>query len=322
MDTKTYYKNLLNALKIQSVQRKTVTNGPYIGDEALLQDSKVVATYAQHEHDWASSDLLVENLASEVHLVLFGGGHIALDLYHLAMDLALKVTIIDDRSEYCNPQRFPQAQCICAPFEEVLDTPQAWIRPYFIIATRGHAFDKVCLEKTLGLPHSYIGMIGSKRKVATTFEQLREEGFSESQLATVHAPIGLDIGAVTAAEIALAILGEVISVYRKTEQAVRLSEELLLRQSTGEQHIVARVIEKHGSAPCEVGFQLAVFKDFTFLGTVGGGEVEARTIEEAKSMLLNPSQSAFTKTYDLSNEKAGSLGMICGGVVTVLFQRR
>lgn len=91
-------------------------------------------------------------------------------------------------------------------------------------------------------------MIGSKKKVANTFDALRDGHYSEAELDSVKAPIGLDIGAVTSSEIALSILAQVISEYRKKEQAVRLDEQLLARQATDERHILVRVVEKHGSA--------------------------------------------------------------------------
>ncbi|MBG0766104.1 MAG: XdhC family protein [Spirochaetaceae bacterium] len=322
MDSQQYYKQLLEALKIDTVERRTVLQGPYIGDEALLQHNTVIATHSRRNHDWNDPSYLTERLATDVHLVIFGGGHIALDLYHLAVDLALQVTIVDDRPDFCNQERFPKATCLCAPFEEVLGTQQSWIRPYFIITTRGHAYDRLCLKKTLRLPHAYIGMIGSKKKVANTFDALREEHYSEAELATVKAPIGLDIGAVTSSEIALSILAQVISEYRKNEQAVRLDERILAKQATGESHILVRVVEKHGSAPCEVGFQLALFADRTLMGTVGGGAIEARAIKEAQRMLMDAQMNDHVVTYDLSNEHAGNIGMICGGVATLLFQRR
>ncbi|MGH0053503.1 MAG: XdhC family protein, partial [Sphaerochaetaceae bacterium] len=165
MNTQNYYTSLLEALKIDMVERRTILQGENVGDEALLRNNKVIASHAKAIHDWSDPKLLKEQLASEVRLVIFGGGHIALDLYHLAIDLALQVTIVDDRPEFCNQERFPKGQCLCGPFEEVLSHNQSWIRPYFIIATRGHAYDRLCLEKTLRLPHAYIGMIGSKKKV-------------------------------------------------------------------------------------------------------------------------------------------------------------
>lgn len=322
MDRQHYYTQLLSALKHDIVERRTIVQGPYTGDEAILQNNQVIASLGRVEHNWDDPSLLRERLSSDVHLVIFGGGHIALDLYHLAIDLALRVTIVDDRPEFCNQERFPLATCHCAPFEEVLERPQSWIRPYFIITTRGHTYDRLCLEKTLRLPHSYIGMIGSKKKVANTFDALRNANYSEAELASVKAPIGLDIGAVTSSEIALSILAQVISEYRKKEQAVRIDEQLLARQATGERHILVRVVEKHGSAPCEVGFQLALFADRTLMGTVGGGEIEARAIKEAQQMLMDAQMQDHTVRYDLSNERAGSIGMICGGVATLLFQRR
>jgi xanthine dehydrogenase accessory factor len=165
-------------------------------------------------------------------------------------------------------------------------------------------------------------MIGSKHKVAITLDNLRKEGFSEELLATVHSPIGLSIGAITASEIAISIMAEIISVYRKEENAVRLDPKLLEKLSLEEDYILARVIEKNGSAPCDIGFQLAMFPDGTNLGTVGGGMIEAETIEHAKKMLASKTRDDEVVHYNLDSSKAGSLGMICGGNAKILFQVR
>lgn len=320
--TNTYYAQLLETLKKGNLIRKTVLQGKGVGDEALFFQGKLMQTFAQYPQDWEDPSLLSEVLGEKVHLVLCGGGHVAKELYTIATQMEMDISVLDEREEFCNPNLYPKAELHCSSFSETLSTPQPWVKPYFVIITRGHGFDQLCLEKILTLPHSYIGMIGSKNKVATTMDNLRQKGYEASQLASVHSPIGLSIGAVTASEIAISIMAEIISVYRKEANAVRLDPKLLATMAEREHYIVSRVVRKTGSAPCDVGFQIAVFDDGTTKGTVGGGLVEAKTIEHAQTMLQDATLDDHVVSYGLDSTKAGSLGMICGGDVQILFQRR
>ncbi|HKL58968.1 MAG TPA: XdhC/CoxI family protein [Sphaerochaeta sp.] len=317
-----YYTTLLERLQKEVLIRKTVISGIGIGDEALFSDTEMIASLSHQDHTWDEEDLLIERLDSKIELVLCGGGHVAKALYVLAKELEMEISILDEREEFCNKGLYPQAKLFCAPFEETLRSGQDWIKPYFVIITRGHAFDQECLEQCLALPHSYIGMIGSRNKVAITMGNLEERGYSKETLSEVYSPIGLSIGAVTAPEIAISILAQILSVYRKKRPSVRLDPKLLrtLVNKTG--YILARVVKKSGSAPCEVGFQIAVFGDGSTQGTVGGGLVEAYTIKHAKAMLSDTSLANQVIEYGLDNTKAGSLGMICGGEVSILFQRQ
>ena len=319
-----YYTTLLERLKKETLTRKTILRGEGLGDEALFSGTEMIATLSHHEHSWKEEEegLLTEKLDSKIELVLCGGGHVAKELYTLATLLELEVAILDERQEFCNRTLYPKASLFCATFAETLHKDQPWIKPYFVIITRGHGFDQFCLERCLTLPHSYIGMIGSRHKVAITMDNLRKNGISEEALSEVYSPIGLSIGAVTAQEIAISIMAQIISVYRKDSNSVRLDPRLLRTLTEKKGYVLARVISKSGSAPCEVGFQLAVFGDGSSQGTVGGGLVEAYTIEHAKAMLHDSSLPNQVIEYGLDNTKAGSLGMICGGEVSLLFQRQ
>ncbi len=317
-----YYTTLLARLQHETLVRKTVLTGEGVGDEALFSGSEMIASLGETLRTWDEEDLLIERLEPKITLVLCGGGHIAKELYQVARQLGMEVAILDDRKEFCNSDLYGEATLYCAPFAKTLGEDNSWIKPYFVIITRGHAFDQMCLEMILGRPHSYIGMIGSRHKVAHTLENLREKGFSTERLEEVYTPIGLAIGAVTAGEIAISIMAQIISVYRKKKDVVRLDPKLLRTLSRSEGYILARVVEKSGSAPCDVGFQLAVFQDGSTQGTVGGGLVEAATIEHARSMLADGTMANITLEYGLDSTKAGSLGMTCGGEVKVLFQRQ
>lgn len=317
-----YYATLLERLKKETLTRKTILTGEGIGDEALFSGNEMVASLSHHDHSWDEDGLLTEKLDSKIELVLCGGGHVAKELYALANLLEMDISILDEREAFCNSTLYPKASLYCAPFAETLGKRQPWIKPYFVIVTRGHGFDQECLRLCLERPHSYIGMIGSRSKVAITMGNLKRQGFSEEALSEVCSPIGLSIGAVTATEIAISILAQIISVYRKDNASVRLDPKLLgtLAEKTG--YILARVVSKSGSAPCEIGFQIAVFGDGSTAGTVGGGLVEAMAIEHGKAMLHDRALPDQVIGYDLDNAKAGSIGMICGGEVALLFQRQ
>jgi xanthine dehydrogenase accessory factor len=148
-------------------------------------------------------------------LCIFGAGHISLSLAHMADLIGFRVIVVDDRSDFANTDRFPRADRVL-----VTSVPDAFaglaIDPntYLVAVTRGHAMDEEVVAHALRTPARYIGMIGSKRKVAAIFDRLRARGFSDPDIARVHAPIGLDIDAETVEEIAVSILAQLIAVRR------------------------------------------------------------------------------------------------------------
>ncbi|MEF2851306.1 MAG: XdhC/CoxI family protein, partial [Lachnospiraceae bacterium] len=193
---------------------------------------------------------------------------------------------------------------------------------YFIIVTRGHKDDERCLRYALSVKHSYIGMIGSRGKVALTFERLAADGISREALEEVHAPIGLKLGGNTPGEIAVSIAAELIQVKNQKERSL-FSEELEqgLQKEKGPL-ILATVIEKTGSSPGKRGARMLVNEKGSIYGTIGGGTVEYTVIGEAKAFLAeNSGKDLFEiREYDLSNEGAASLGMICGGHIKILLE--
>jgi xanthine dehydrogenase accessory factor len=162
-----------------------------------------------------SVELFLEVQKTSPTLLIAGAGHIALPLAQMGALLDFRVAVIDDRPTFANPDRFPQAdQVIAGGFEKTLRDFPIDKETYIVIITRGHAHDMECLRQVLGSPAAYIGMIGSRRRVKGVFKLLKDEGYSEEEVARVRAPIGLDIGAKSPAEIALAIMGEIIRVRR------------------------------------------------------------------------------------------------------------
>ena len=144
-------------------------------------------------------------------LILCGGGHVSLEVAHIAQRLEFELAVIDDRPEFASPERFPMAaRVVCAPFLKALDALGSRESDYYVILTRGHAHDRDCLEHVLRGKYAYAGMIGSRTKVAAVKAALEAAGIAREILDGVHSPIGLSIGAQTPAEIAVSILGEVI----------------------------------------------------------------------------------------------------------------
>jgi xanthine dehydrogenase accessory factor len=147
-----------------------------------------------------------------IRLVVIGAGHVGQAVGHLAAEADFDVWVVDDRGQYANPERFPDAQkFIVGPVEEVLPTLEVTRNTFVLIVTRGHGHDQEALLHMAPTPAPYVGLIGSKRKIKLIFESLREMGVSDLDLARVAAPVGLDIGSRTVPEIAVSIVAELIA---------------------------------------------------------------------------------------------------------------
>jgi xanthine dehydrogenase accessory factor len=161
------------------------------------------------------TDVFIEPILPPHTLYIFGGGHISLSLAKIGKLVGLRVAVIDDRPEYANAERFPDADSILVEdFSHVFPKLKIDKSSYLIIVTRGHKYDELVLEQALKTNAKYIGMIGSKTKNKTVFSHLLAKGIPQQLLDTVHAPIGLDIFAHTPEEIALSILAEIVRVRR------------------------------------------------------------------------------------------------------------
>jgi xanthine dehydrogenase accessory factor len=164
-------------------------------------------------------DIFIEPVLPPASLCIFGAGHVALNLYRAARNAGFEVTVVDDRDTYANRERFPEAKEVIA---EDYERAMARLAPhetfYIVIVTRGHKDDMRVLRWAVQTRARYIGMIGSKRKTITIFRELVNEGLPEQLFERVHAPVGLDIGAITPEEIAVAITAELIAVRRGVER--------------------------------------------------------------------------------------------------------
>jgi len=182
--------------------------GPRLG--AILAKPQPVLLSAADDSG-ALLDLFVEPVVGRTVLYVFGGGHVSQQIVPFAARVDFPVVVIDDREEFANPRLFPDAQeTLAMEFPGLMQKLPIDEAAYLVIVTRGHMHDKTVLEQALRTNARYIGMIGSRRKRDIIYRKLLEEGFTEEDLARVHAPIGLDIGAETPAEIAVSIVAELI----------------------------------------------------------------------------------------------------------------
>jgi xanthine dehydrogenase accessory factor len=193
--------------------------------EALRQGTaRTVTLDAEHE-------LLIEPVIAKPRLVIAGGGHVGLAIAKMAAQLEYEVTVIDDRAEFASRERFgPGIDVVRMDMADALRTlPIGW-NTFIVIATRGHKLDAHCLREAVKRDARYVGLLGSKRKTVLIAKMLHDEGISEERIRAVHAPIGLDLGGRTPAEIALAVLAE-LSMERHggSGRPLRLPEEIFER---------------------------------------------------------------------------------------------
>jgi len=165
--------------------------------------------------------IYLEVVESKPVFLVVGAGHIGRSLAKLADFLDFQVAILDDREDFANAERIPEAdQVICADFEAALDRFPIDGNTYITLVTRGHKQDELSLRKCLGRGAAYLGMIGSRRRTTAVLQHLRDEGFDPAELAKVRTPIGLNIGAETPEEIAISIMAEVIMLRRGGDGSV------------------------------------------------------------------------------------------------------
>ena len=157
--------------------------------------------------------IFLEILGQDRELVLFGAGHVGLAVARLGHFAGFAVTVWDERPEFASSERFPEARVLACPLDRVFEEGLRLSEGSFVvIATRGHALDAAVAKALDGMPAAYIGMIGSRRKIATVRDALLRDGVSQEHLNRLFQPVGLPIGAETPEEIAISVLSEIVAV--------------------------------------------------------------------------------------------------------------
>lgn len=279
-------------------------------------------------------ELFVQPLSSTPTLFILGAGNIALPLAKFGKILDFQVVVVDDRPDFANPNRFNMAdKVICEDFVKAIRQTTITSEHYIVIVTRGHRHDLDCLQEVILSQAAYIGMVGSRRRVAGVKELLVEQGIPQEKVDSIYSPIGLDIGAETPEEIALSIIAEVVKKQksllpslrgksgRKGELEIdpRVLDGIIEHQRNPEVGCaLATIVEVKGSAPRKAGAQMLCFSDGRIIGSIGGGCGEA----DVRRIALNSITANKPCLYgvDLTNEAAAEEGMACGGVMQVFVQ--
>ncbi len=305
----------------------TAVSGENIGSTALFDnghcfgnDSVARAISSDVKLPVILDDVLVERITTPPHLVLCGAGHVSVYTAKIAKMVGFKVTVIDERGDFANSERFPEADAIVSlPYREALEAIND-PNTYYVIVTRGHKDDNLCLETILNKPYAYCGMIGSKSKVQIVFNDLIARGYPKEKLNTVHSPIGLSIGANTPEEIAVCIVGEMIQVKNGSDRGCEWDAALCgAIESLRKPYAMITLIDKRGSAPRSTGARMIVKKDGTIISSIGGGFGEYEASVRAKEMLEH-GPSVMRYTCRMNNTDAAESGMVCGGTVDILIQ--
>ena len=192
----------------------------------FLQSREDTRVFRAHEFapalaKWEEAKFLFERIQNEPRLVICGAGHVGAALARIASLLGYRTSLIDDRKEFLEREQFPDLgiELVLANNwrDAVCQAVGNGKGVSIAIVTRGHSEDEECLRAVMELNPDYVGLIGSKRRTSIVLQRLRESGASEESLNGVRAPVGLDIGAVTPEEVALAIMAEIVSVRRGGE---------------------------------------------------------------------------------------------------------
>jgi xanthine dehydrogenase accessory factor len=186
---------------------------------------------AEDERRIGDARLLFEISRPPLELIICGGGHVGQAVAKAGSMLDFKITLIDDRPEFSSREKFPDpsVRLVTGDFTEALRSLKITQASHVVIVTRGHRHDEICLREVIEKPARYIGMIGSRRRATTIREHMRREGVGVEHLRRVHSPIGLDIGAITPEEIALAILAEIVLARRGGSGAPKGAEGPMAR---------------------------------------------------------------------------------------------
>lgn len=318
----------------------TVADGDHAGEKAVANGGELVWTegedsFAQkHAAELTSIEdcgltvidgcsVYAELLGSEKKLVICGAGHVSMPIISIGKMMGCHVTVIDDRLKFANNAIAQGADEVkFKEFEDALSEIQGDDDTFFVIVTRGHRYDKECLRAIAQKPHAYIGMIGSRRRVALVKNDLADEGISREVLDSVYTPIGLDIGAETPEEIAVAIMAEIIEVKNRKKRNFGFAKDVMkaLLSDERDKMTMATIISRQGSAPRGMGTKMLIGRDGSIIGTIGGGCIEGSVIAKGRRMLMEGDHKPVMMEVDMSGDAAEDEGMVCGGRVKVLLE--
>lgn len=258
-------------------------------------------------------------------LVVCGAGTVGQAVVKAVQGLGFRVTVLEDRAEYAERARELGAdEVFQESFASGLERISGGKDHYFVVVTREHRYDVQCLKQIFAKPSAYVGMMGSRKRVALLKEQLIEEGCERSAVESLHAPIGLSIGAETPEEIAVSIAAELIQCRSREKRTEGYGPELLDRlsdQSDRQPRVLIQIVERKGSTPRGVGTKMVVFADGTHYGTIGGGWMEADVQKQAQELLHSEERIRLCREELASDGQQADNPMLCGGEQLILMEK-
>lgn len=323
----------------ENVKIVTILEGEGLGTKAIYKDGEVYMTDGDKaffdefksnlpeiiktkQLQYKENLLFIEVLNPDNKAVIFGAGHVSLPVIRLLKELDMHITVYDDREGFDQLAYDAGAdEVIIGDFKETTKAVKGDDNTYFIIVTRGHLSDEVCLKEVINEPFAYLGMIGSRHRIRHYHERFLNEGYTEEQWQTIHTPIGLAIKAKTPFEIAISILAEIIEVKNSivTERGYITEITKVMNENPDDEFVMATVIERRGSAPRDVGAKMLVTPEEEFYGTVGGGKMERRVLDEAKEVM--ETSSPLFHFHDMTNVEAWEDSSVCGGKMRVFIEK-
>ena len=202
----------------QLLVRENGSTAGSLGDEKLDARASVEARrlMAMGKNDYivteSGAEFFIEAYTTPSTLVLAGGGHVSRAISNIAKTLGFRIFVIDDREEFSNADRFPEAeQTVVSDYASGFEKLPIGTNSFIVIATRGHRYDTAATAAAMRTPASYVGLLGSRRKTILIYEELFAQGFTMEQVKSVRSPIGLSISARTPEEIALSIMAEIVA---------------------------------------------------------------------------------------------------------------
>lgn len=318
----------INGISIAAQTRKNSKRGTHMNREFADILGKLKENHEAALERTVEGHTYIRKFAQQERLILLGAGHVSQAVADFAAKLDFSVTVVDDRPFFANASRFPAAsEIICEQFVTAIrEKLHIYSRDYVCVLTRGHRWDADCLRAILpGEMPYYLGMIGSRRRVSGLLALLKDEGFDPKRLEKIHTPIGLSIGALTPAEIAISIAAELILERRSLPK-----EEEVLEQTNVDEAMLCYaaeadipkamilVLETKGSTPAKTGAMMLLDHAGHTFGTVGGGCSEGEALLKARRLLgTGGSEVVYV---DLTNEIAEEEGMVCGGTMKLLLE--
>ena len=268
----------------------------------------------------------IEHLKRQAHLVICGGGNVSQQVIKLAGKVGFHVTVLEDRPYFADRAREAGADLVlCDAFEKSLQGIAGTPDTYFLVVTRGHRFDRACLEQILKKPYAYVGMMASRGRSALLKKQMAGDGFDRKALDEMHTPVGLSIYAETPEEIAVSIVAELIQIKNQTKKTAGydslLMEYLTGVKEPGQPKVLATIIARRGSAPRSIGTKMLVLGDGRIIGTIGGGCMESEVQHQCLRLLREENEKSRIVCADMTVSQAEDEGMVCGGTIDVFLEK-